>query len=306
MSANGEAAWIAADWGTSNLRVWAIDGSGNPIARRNSGKGMGQLARDEFEPALLELIEDFLDEDARTPVIVCGMAGARQGWVEAPYMTVPCAPPALSEATRIDTADTRLDVRILPGVLQRGRADVMRGEETQIAGVLASDPEFRGVLCLPGTHTKWARIANGEILSFRTIMTGELFALLSGQSVLRHGLSHDALDPEAFSQAVREVFENPTQLTAGLFGIRAAGLIADLTPEAARGRLSGLLIGAELAAVQQDIADQPVVVVGTDRVANAYRSALSSIGLDAGLLDGENITLKGLSLAYSSYSKEPS
>ncbi|MBN9671805.1 2-dehydro-3-deoxygalactonokinase [Roseibium aggregatum] len=306
MSTQGKASWIAADWGTSNLRIWAMDGAGNPFARRSSGKGMGKLARNEFEPALLELIGDILDEGSRTPVIVCGMAGARQGWVEAPYKAAPCAPPSLEEATRVDTQDTRLDVLILPGVLQHAPADVMRGEETQTAGVLAEDPDFHGVLCLPGTHTKWAIVGNGEIISFRTMMTGEVFALLSGHSVLRHGLSQDALEAEAFAQAVREAFETPAQLTAGLFGIRAAGLIAGLTPEAARGRLSGLLIGAELAAVQNDIANRPVAIVGTDRIAKTYESALECVGFDTSLLDGDSITLKGLSLAFSSFSKEPS
>ena len=54
----------------------------------------------------------------------------------------------------------------------------MRGEETQIAGFLSENPAFEGVLCLPGTHTKWVRIDAGEIVHFRTFMTGELFGLL--------------------------------------------------------------------------------------------------------------------------------
>ncbi|WP_299816150.1 2-dehydro-3-deoxygalactonokinase [uncultured Roseibium sp.] len=295
--------WIAVDWGTTNLRIWAIDGSGKTIAHRSSAKGMGKLAPHEFEPALLDLTEDLLGKDRRTAVIVCGMAGSRQGWAEAPYKTTPCPPPSIGDATLVATRDTRIEVHILPGIKQLEPADVMRGEETQIAGFLASDTDFKGLLCLPGTHTKWVFLDGGRITSFRTFMTGELFALLSGQSVLRHGLSQQEMDLDAFTKAVGDIVKKPAQFAAELFGIRAAGLIAGLGPEQALGRLSGLLIGAELAAVHEDIADLPIKILGSDRLARTYRTALESLGHDAELLDADTITLQGLTLAHSSCSK---
>ncbi|WP_103224890.1 2-dehydro-3-deoxygalactonokinase [Roseibium marinum] len=295
--------WIAVDWGTTNLRIWAIDGSGKTIAHRSSAKGMGKLAPHEFEPALLDLTEDLLSEGRGTAVIVCGMAGSRQGWAEAPYKTTPCPPPTIGDATIVATRDARLDVRILPGIKQLEPADVMRGEETQIAGFLAGDPEFKGLLCLPGTHTKWVFLDGGRITAFTTFMTGELFALLSGQSVLRHGLSQQDMDMDAFRKAVGDMDKEPARLAAELFGVRAAGLIAGLGPEQARGRLSGLLIGVELAAVRQDIANLPIAILGSDTLARTYRTALESLGHSAGLLDADTITLKGLTLAYSSCSK---
>ncbi|PVB61800.1 2-dehydro-3-deoxygalactonokinase [Labrenzia sp. 011] len=295
--------WIAADWGTTNLRIWALGKSGETIAHRSSEKGMGKLAPGEFEPALLELTADLLSEGRRTPVIVCGMAGSRQGWAEAPYLTTPCHPPTIGDATAVTTRDSRLDVHILPGIKQLQPADVMRGEETQIAGFLAAEPGFNGLLCLPGTHTKWVFLDGGRITAFRTFMTGELFALLSGQSVLRHGVSQKEMDPDAFSQAVRDMADEPVRFAADLFGIRAAGLIAGLGPEQARGRLSGLLIGAELAAARKDIASLPVAILGSDGLARTYRSALESLGHSARLLDADTITLQGLTLAHSSYAK---
>ena len=153
-----EIKWIAADWGTTNLRVWAIGGYGRILAEASSGKGMAKLDRDGFEPALIELIGSWLPETGAMPVIACGMVGARQGWIEAPYRQAPCRPFSYEQIGIPDVGDSRLKVRVLPGIKQIAPADVMRGEETQIAGVLSEHPHFEGVLCLPGTHTKWVRI----------------------------------------------------------------------------------------------------------------------------------------------------
>jgi 2-dehydro-3-deoxygalactonokinase len=306
MTTHPKASWIAADWGTTNLRIWTLDETGGIMAHRSSDKGMGRLKHQDFEPALIELVEDLLPEGKATPVIVCGMAGSRQGWAEAPYMTAPCAPPSIRNATRVDAADPRLDVRILPGIKQLSPPDVMRGEETQIAGFLADNHDYSGTLCLPGTHTKWVTLNGGRIERFRTFMTGETFALLSKHSVLRHGLSADDLDSTAFAEAAEHSFNAPEALTADLFGVRAAGLVADLGPAQASGRLSGLLIGAELAAVSRDFDLGNTALLGSDKIAGAYHAALSQLGHASRQLDAETITLKGLTLAYSSYEPEHS
>ncbi|CTQ57571.1 2-dehydro-3-deoxygalactonokinase [Roseibium album] len=303
MSLQAKADWIAVDWGTTNLRVWALDSSGCEMIHRSSDKGMGGLAANEFEPALLELVADLLAPEIKTPVIVCGMAGSRQGWAEAPYKTTPCTPPSLEDATVVHAADSRLDVRILPGIKQRDPTDVMRGEETQISGFLADNPGYSGTLCLPGTHTKWVAVRDGVVEHFRTFMTGEMFALLSSRSVLRHSLSAREIDHDTFEQAVADAAENPQEIAASLFGIRAAGLIAGLTGEAARGRLSGYLIGAELAAVRDGFDLAAITLLGSDQISKAYHSALGRLGYRATLLNAETITLNGLVLAYSSYSK---
>ena len=204
------AEWIAVDWGTSRLRAWGMAGGG-PVWREASDRGMGTLAPGEFEGALREVLGG-----REAPVVACGMVGARQGWVEAPYAAVPCAP--LGAPVRAPGA---IDVRILPGLSQAVPADVMRGEETQIAGLLASEPGFDGVACLPGTHTKWAHLSAGEVVSFRTCMTGEIFALLSERSVLRHSTGGEALDEDAFAEALSVTLARPEALAAALFGLRA-------------------------------------------------------------------------------------
>lgn len=288
------AEWIAIDWGTSNLRAWAMRGR-EPVAEAGSDKGMGALEPAGFEPALLELIDPWLG-GGTTPVIACGMVGARQGWIEAPYAQVPC-PPVGATTTRAPATDPRIEVTILPGLSQTHPADVMRGEETQIAGHLALAPEFDGVLCMPGTHTKWVQVSAGEVVSFRTYMTGELFALMSTQSVLRHSMD-DAFDDEAYATAVRDGMADPQAMAGRFFALRAKGLLAEPKSGAARASLSGLLIGAELAAAKPYWLGQRVVLLGAGKLSNLYASALSAEGAMPETADVTHATLAGLTAAY--------
>ena len=283
--------WVAADWGTSRLRVWGMRGDA-PVWQDASDRGMGALEPQEFEGALRALLPD-----PGLPVIACGMVGARQGWAEAPYAAVPHAP--LGASIRAPGA---LDVRILPGLSQAAPPDVMRGEETQIAGLVAAEPGFDGVACLPGTHTKWARISAGEVVSFRTAMTGELFALLSERSVLRHSVATDDHDAAAFAEALSDTLARPEALAAGLFGIRAASLLDGTPPAASRARLSGLLIGAELAALRPYWLGQDVVVIADGALARAYGEALAAQGVSVRERGAEALTLAGLTAARA---KEP-
>ncbi|WP_136645618.1 2-dehydro-3-deoxygalactonokinase [Tabrizicola sp. YIM 78059] len=287
-------AWIAVDWGTSNLRAFAMAADGRVLAETSSNEGMGKLTREGFEPALLRLIGAWLDD--RPPVVACGMVGSRQGWCEAPYRAVPCTPLDRAALVRAPTADPRLTVWIAPGLKQAQPADVMRGEETQIAGALRLMPGYDGVLCLPGTHSKWVHVSAGEVVSFQTFMTGELFALLSGASVLRHGMQTEGWDDAAFDGAVSDAISRPERIAARLFTIRAEGLIAGLAPDAARARLSGLLIGTELAAARPYWLGQRVTLVGAERISAAYARALAAQGVEAKRLSATDCTLAGLSL----------
>ena len=291
---------IAADWGTSNLRAFALDGAGRVIAEASSDDGMGKLGREQFEPALLSLIGGWLDPDRVTPVAICGMAGARQGWMEAAYRSVPCTPVG-GPFARPPVESPLIDVFIVPGLSQSAPADVMRGEETQIAGVLAARPGFSGILCLPGTHSKWVEVREGHVERFVTAMTGELFALLSGQSVLRHGMTggEDGIDDDAFAQALRASFETPEQFAASLFRLRAEGLLNGLPPNVARSRLSGLLIGQELAAMRFLWQGKTSLVVGAGRLAGLYGQALALLGGTGEIVSGETMVLSGLSQAFA-------
>ena len=283
--------WIAVDWGTSTLRAWAVAEDGRILAEARSDRGMGGLDRDGFEPALLELVAPWLGQGP-TRVLACGMVGSRQGWAEVPYAAAPCRPEALTPVP-VAARDPRLAVAILPGIRQDRPLDVMRGEETQIAGFLAAVPAFDGVLCLPGSHTKWAEISAGEIVGFRSAMTGEIFAALASATVLRHSVG-PGWDDTAFAEAVSDGLSRPEMLAARLFSIRAEGLLAGLSPAAATARLSGLLIGAELAAMRPFWLGRDIALIGAPDLCGRYAAALSLQGVAPRQAEGGAMVLAGL------------
>lgn len=285
--------WVAVDWGSSHLRAWAMRGDA-PLAELTSDDGGDDLAPEAFEPVLLRLIAGWLGAES-IDIMACGMVGSYEGWVEARYRAVPCTPaPEARKPTLAPAEDPRLNVQIVPGLCQTHPPDVMRGEETQIAGWLADHPDFDGVLCLPGTHSKWAQISAGEVVSFRTAMTGELFDVLAHATVLRHTVADRGWDEAAFCDAVSDVMSRPEAMSNRLFGLRAGALLAGLTPNETRARLSGLLIGAELADTRPYWLGQRVVLVGEAKLEQAYATALRLQGVVAETAIARDMTMKGL------------
>ena len=280
--------WIAADWGSTNLRLWGMDGGGVRWTAR-SGAGGASLSPDGFAPALAAAIADRAGPG--TPVVACGMLGARGAWQEVPYAAVPGPPAATS--TRIDAPTG--PVHIVHGLSQSAPPDVMRGEETQIAGLLAAEPGFDGTVLLPGTHSKWAHVSAGEVVSFRTCLTGELFDLLATRSALRAAVD-TPWDDAAFAAAVSDTLSRPERLAADLFALRADWL---LNGAPGRARLSGLLIGAEIAATRPWWLGREVAIVGEGTLARLYESALRTQGVPARTRDAADLTLRGLIAAHA-------
>jgi len=277
------------------MRLWALDTQGAVLAERRSDRGMGVLESGQYEGVLLRTLDGMMPEAGVLPVVICGMAGARQGWQAAAYLPVPC-PPAGDGAVAVATEDPRLDVRILPGLSQTDPADVMRGEETQIAGLLSAEPGFDGVICLPGTHCKWVRAAGGQVHSFRTAMTGEVFSLLAHHSVLRHSIGM-GWDDDAFTNSAAWGCANPEAMPLALFPLRAEALLTGLSGGAARARLSGLLIGAEVAAMRETWDGRAVTLIGDDTLSRLYASTLSGQGAQVRMVPAEEMTLRGLRAA---------
>lgn len=294
--------WIAVDWGTSNLRGWGIAADGSVAFERRSDKGMGKLQRDQFAGVLMELLADTGQEGQPTEVLVCGMAGARQGWMEAPYLEAPTDLRDLAAgAVYPAMPDTRYRVAILPGVCQRGGNDnVMRGEETQLLGLAATYTDFEGIVCMPGTHSKWAVLDGTRIERFSTAMTGELFEVLRTHSVLRHSLQGDLDGPtraEGFEAGAMAGLENPGQLLGRLFEVRAGSLLSDRQPDWCAGFLSGLLIGAEIGANRQLIGTAPVPLIGSPALCALYAQVLEWAGAKGKSVDATTIVLAGLKAA---------
>jgi 2-dehydro-3-deoxygalactonokinase len=290
--------WIAVDWGTSNLRYWVM--SNNKVLHTDQiPLGTMHLGKNDYEDTLITQLSSFLAPTKKIAVLICGMAGSRQGWKEAPYLDVPSKPPEIKDAINVKCKDPRISVKIIPGLKQVIPADIMRGEETQIMGILNKNKDFDGVICLSGTHTKWVRVSAGEVVSFQTFMTGELFALLSQNSVLKYSVSKSGWDKNQFQDAVKEIMSDNKLLGSKLFNLRAESIIQDSPALESRSRLSGYLIGLELSGSRPYWLGEKVIIVGEDEISEAYEQALRLHGVDTERYLNKEVSLDGLKAIYN-------
>jgi 2-dehydro-3-deoxygalactonokinase len=295
-----DAAYAAVDWGTSSFRLWFVDAMGRVVAERRSQEGMVAAGKLGF-PAVLRSHLDAVGAAERLPVIICGMAGARQGWVEAGYVDTP-APLGSVSAQAVSVPGQCRDVRILPGIAQRefDAPDVMRGEETQLLGAFGPSGIGDGLVCMPGTHSKWVTLRAGTVTHFATFMTGELFGAISRETILSHAVAGapDALDHGAFRSAVLAAFDAPATTANLLFRVRSRQLLFGGSPSAARETISGTLIGLELAAgLAQGVAADGVILLAAAPLATLYQAAFDALSVQVQRIDADAAVLCGLSRA---------
>ena len=295
-----EAAYVAVDWGTSSFRLWLIDRAGNVLGERRSNEGMMAAGKPGFAAVLQSHLEA-VGAARALPVIICGMAGARQGWVEAGYVDTP-APLAsiLQQAVAVPGQDR--DIRILPGIAQRDRKapDVMRGEETQLLGVLGLQAADDALVCMPGTHSKWVSVRGGTVDRFATFMTGELFGAVSSATILSHAVAgaDEAEDLDAFKSAVLAAFERPALAANLLFQVRSGQLLHGGTPASAREKISGTLIGLELAGGLSGQASRgSITLIASGRLGMLYQLAFDTVAVAVRSIEAEDATRRGLSMA---------
>ena len=289
-----QAQLIALDWGTSSLRAYKLGHQGQVLEQRSLGMGIMHLPNgNDFEAALAEACGDWLAASPDAALIACGMVGSAQGWLEAPYCQAPARLADIGAALcQLRTRSGRV-LHIVPGVIQQGRLpNVMRGEETQVLGLLQSQagtpqPEEQ-LIGLPGSHSKWVSIAEGTLTHFDTFMTGELYAIACAHSILgRTQQRGGAFDEHAFDRGVGVAISDEGAIgpLATLFSARTLGLTGQLKPEVQADYLSGLMIGHELRALaevrrsrQTRVRDSAVTLIGNDQLCARYQRALPACG----------------------------
>ncbi|MBR1199620.1 2-dehydro-3-deoxygalactonokinase [Bradyrhizobium sp. AUGA SZCCT0240] len=296
-----QAAYVAVDWGTSSFRLWLMNQSGDVLSERRSDEGMMAAAKIGFA-AVLQSHLDAVGAADHLPVIICGMAGARQGWVEAGYIDTPASLTSILQRAVPAPGGAR-DIRILPGIAQRDpkAPDVMRGEETQLLGALGASGE--ALVCMPGTHSKWASVRGGTVERFTTFMTGELFSAVSQGTILSLAVANadEAVDSQAFKSAVIAAFETPAFAANLLFQVRSGQLLFGGSPASAREKISGTLIGLELAAgMVGDRSRRDITLVASGRLEALYRLAFDSLSVAVQSIDSDDAVRRGLALAAKS------
>ncbi|HEX3475229.1 MAG TPA: 2-dehydro-3-deoxygalactonokinase [Kofleriaceae bacterium] len=282
---------IGLDWGTTALRAYRFDGSGQVVESRHRPSGIMQIteagaARSAgFERALDQACGDWIAAGPGCAMLACGMVGSAQGWREAPYVEVPASLDGLGGAlTAVETA-RGATLHIVPGLIARGRLpDVLRGEETQVAGVLEPGPgrPTAAWIGLPGTHAKWVQVQDRRVVGFHTFMTGEVFAALCAHTILGRTMRPAAQpDLDAFDRGVAVARSPEGRLgpLSTMFSARTLGLVGALAAEAQADYLSGLLIGHEVAALGElGEPGEPIVLVGEAALCERYRRALAASG----------------------------
>lgn len=302
---------IALDWGTTSARAYLLDSTGAILRTGPVGRGIlavtqratttqdrGAAFEEEFE----RMCGAWLDEYPEIPVLASGMVGSDQGWANVPYQRLPQDLTSLAEGL-VDVPTQRGRVHIVPGLLDDGELpQVMRGEETQILGVLEAAAAVDGdggdaekVIVLPGTHTKWVRVHGVDVLDFLTSMTGEIYGLLTQHSILAR-LAHRTEIPElgAFDLGVQTSLKAGPEggILATLFTARTLPLTARMPAEQVNDYISGLMIGAEVVScvkgwLSTGIGPSMVLLCGEPALCQRYQRALQQLGIGASMVSGD-------------------
>jgi 2-dehydro-3-deoxygalactonokinase len=307
------AAFIGLDWGTSSLRAYLMDASGVVLAEERRPWGIMQLppapqdtadtqAHAGFERAFDDICGTWLQHQPDLPVLACGMVGSAQGWKEAVYLDAPASLDQLAlKLTRVEHSGGK-HLHIVPGLIQRGALpDVMRGEETQVLGVMATTPDAATLLIgLPGTHSKWVLAGQGGIAQFTTYMTGEVFSALRQNTILGRTMQTQAdvaPDDAAFMRGLNVALSGDSEagLLSQIFSTRTLGLTGALSGAAQPDYLSGLLIGNEVTSLVKRYAGSApeIVLCGEADLCRRYALALHTAGFAASRL-APQATARGL------------
>jgi 2-dehydro-3-deoxygalactonokinase len=287
------ASLIGIDWGTSSFRAWAMTADGEVRDAVEKASGILMVPNGDFDMAFEEALHSWLTADPGIPVIASGMITSRNGWCETTYLPLPVRIENLAASLTPLVTKKGRTIHFVAGVAhnpQSGVPDVMRGEETELAGHITASGSGEGVFVLPGTHSKWAKAEAGAITHFETFMTGEFFSILCGHSIIGRLMTHDErtlgeASPSAFREGLQFARQGGSILSKA-FSARTLALFDRLPGVDIADYLSGLLIGEEVgAALSSRSGAGPVTVIGRGELAHRYRIALAE--WDADVVEAE-------------------
>lgn len=293
--------FLSCDWGTSSFRLKLVNMATLEIlAEENTDQGIAttyklwEQTRQQDPGQRLMFYLDRIREKIQkmekslslplihTPLVLSGMASSSIGMANLPYGQLPLH----TDGKGIQTASYHqgLDhpVLLISGI--RSEEDVMRGEETQLIGVINGMEDRMGekVFVFPGTHSKHISVQDGLVTGFSTYMTGEFFELLSKKSILSGSVEEDKqidLDEnvEFFKKGVLQATQ--TNLLNASFGVRTNDLFNKLSKKQNHHYLSGLVIGTELKELRkQDSAE--IYLCCSSNLRSRYQTGLAALGIE--------------------------
>ncbi|MBQ9112932.1 MAG: 2-dehydro-3-deoxygalactonokinase [Clostridia bacterium] len=276
--------YITIDGGTTNTRVALVEDNkvlravkGN-VGARKSMSGNDELVR-FIKDAISDLLSEYsLCEDDITCVLASGMITSEFGLYELPHISAPAGAKELHDSIkRHDIPEIcSLPFYFIPGVRLTGERledfDMMRGEETELFGLL-EDP--RDCVCvLPGSHSKIiVTDENGRITRFFTMLTGEMIAALSGNTILRDAvdLSISEIDEARLSEGCVYTLENG--INEALFKVRVQKNLLGRAPAETYSFFIGAVLAGEIKKIMA-IPSARIVLGGKSQLKTATASLL--------------------------------
>ena len=283
--------YLIVDWGTTNFRVFLMDKQGNLLKSKELKLGLLHVKNNDFAKALEEVLSAWLDDYKSLPIIMAGMVGSLKGWFNVDYVETDVDKSLLARNSYRFELPWGAKAIILPGVMHKlpeQRFDVMRGEEVQIFGAAKLIDKRLFSAVLPGTHSKHVRVVNGKITEVLSFMTGELFSVITENTILGKDLPEQKYNAEAFLLGVKE--SKTAKLTNALFAARTHRLFHNIDDSAVFSYISGLLIGHEL----HSLSGGHIYIVGGESLCDKYKLACSALAIAFTYVNGDECFLAGM------------
>ncbi len=286
--------WIAIDWGTTNFRAYLI--KNNCVVKKIvTNDGIKNIKKKNFENILIRKLGIKNNLNVKITILSCGMIGSKQGWFDTGYINNLNL--NSKNLTKIKTKNKNLNFYIVKGILQKKPLDVIRGEETQILGYLSLFKKFTGYICLPGTHSKWIKINKGKLINFKTFMTGEMYEIITENSILKHSILENKINFKVFDNSLLLALHNEFNIFENLFEIRSRYLLTN-KKYFPRSEILGYLIGSEIKSNLKNIRRSNIVIIGSKSNSRIYSRALKTINIKNRSFDSSEMTVEGLKIFY--------
>lgn len=294
---------VSLDWGTSSFRARLVTATGEVLQTISNNEGI-LASSGRFNEVLEKNLHMLEDYEIGMPVVMSGMIGSRNGWHEAPYTQLPCDAKELSKELEVVSLNTPHNLYIIPGIMKSGEiSDVIRGEETEIIGAIEHlNLKFANMI-IPGTHSKVVTIEQGQIVDFKTYLTGELFHAICKSTILGSFGNEVDTTSKWFEKGVVKglATKHGGEMLNLLFTARSRVLVSDMPSSGSASFISGLLIGSEIGA--SDYGQGTVWIMGNGKLPQAYQSALHIAGISCEIVP-ENIVVAGTLSIFNEYKKE--
>lgn len=303
------------------LRKDSIPQKADTLLADSASPKSGGFLLHRLHDLMLRLLEQYgLSPDVPCEIWMSGMVSAPGGVCEIPHLE---APVGLSDLARrvVTWRETEVFdrvIHIIPGVktsaggttgfqtctrnadsrrVKTGIAGAVtvdnlyrignvRGEETEVFGILAEHPELRdhSILLMPGSHTQVVTVKHGAIAGLCSTVTGELYEALRSDTLLSTALG--SKESAILPDLVRKGYDALMRFgfNRALYLVRTMELFMDVGADARQSFCEGVLNGGVMQAIEASMngeaksvhVPRPVLAVyGSAGALSVYRTLLS-------------------------------